>query len=171
MSVYEGEKPEYFEASIESMLNQTLMPDQIVIVKDGKLTPALDSVINKYKDDYTGLFTIVTLSENAGLGVALNKGLKHCKNELVARMDTDDISLENRCELQVKEFQKNEKLSIVGTMINEFDVDPNRIISSRVVPTDHNSILKFSRRRNPFNHPSVMYKKSAVQSCGGYNDY
>jgi len=171
MSVYYKENPQFFKLSIESMVHQALEPDEIVIVKDGKLTEELDNVIEFYYSKYPRLFTIVPLYKNLGLGLALNEGLKNCRNELVARMDTDDISLENRCELQVEEFIKNDELSIVGTMTNEFYNNPNNIVTSRIVPTKHEDILKFSRRRSPFNHPTVMYKKSAVLGCdGGYKD-
>ncbi|MBU3155328.1 glycosyltransferase [Clostridium estertheticum] len=171
MSVYYKENPKFFKLSIESMLHQTLKPDEIVIVKDGKLTEELDRVIDYYVSHEPNQFSIVALEKNLGLGLALNEGLKECKNELVARMDTDDISLENRCELQVEEFIKNEKLSIVGTMTDEFYDNPNNIVTSRIVPTKHEDILKFSRRRSPFNHPTVMYKKSMVLGCeGGYHD-
>ncbi len=170
MSVYYKEKPEYLKLSIESMLNQTLKPDEIVIVKDGKLTKELEDVIQYYSSVYPNIFTIISLKNNVGLGLALNEGLKKCRNELVARMDTDDVSLKERCELQVSEFIKNKNLCIVGSMIDEFYDDPTKPISSRVVPTKHEDILKFSKRRNPFNHPTVMYKKSEVLKCGGYKD-
>jgi glycosyltransferase involved in cell wall biosynthesis len=170
MSVYYKEDPRYLKTSINSMLDQTLKPDQIIIVKDGKLTIELDEVINEFLLAHPILFTIVTLEKNIGLGLALNKGLNVCRNELVARMDSDDISLNNRCELQVDEFMKNNDLTIVGTMTNEFYDEPNNIVSSRIVPTEHSEILKFSRRRSPFNHPTVMYKKHAVLKCGGYHD-
>lgn len=170
MSVYNKENPDYLKASIESMLAQTLKPDQIVIVKDGKLTDELNRVIDKYVSDNPDLFTIVELENNVGLGKALDIGLQKCRNELVARMDSDDISLPNRCEIQVKTFMENPELSIVGTMVDEFYDDPNNIVSSRVVPTKHEDIVKFVRRRSPFNHPSVMFKKSEVIRCGGYGD-
>ncbi|RFU62783.1 glycosyltransferase [Bacillus sp. V59.32b] len=170
MSVYYKEKPEFLKLSIDSMLNQTIKPDEIVIVKDGKLTEELEQVIDYYASVESSLFTIVPLEKNLGLGLALNEGLKKCKNELVARMDTDDISLKNRCELQIEEFLKNNNLSIVGTFTDEFYDEPDNIITSRTVPTSHEDILKFSRRRSPFNHPTVMYKKSHVLGCGGYRD-
>lgn len=171
MSVYEKENPDYFSISIDSMLRQTLPPTQIVIVKDGKLTNKLDRVIDKFVESYPQLFTIVELPNNVGLGLALNEGLKACRNELVARMDTDDIALENRCELQIKEFLKNKDLCILGSNIDEFYDDPSRIVSSRIVPSKHRDIIKFARRRNPFNHPTVMYKKSEVLKLGGYSNY
>lgn len=171
MSVYTKENPNYFKTSIESMVNQTLPPEEIVIVKDGPITVQLDEIIDYYESSYPGLLTIVALKENVGLGKALNEGLKKCRNELVARMDTDDISLTNRCELQVAEFIKDKKLDIVGCNIDEFYNNPDEVVSSRVVPTNHDEILKFSRRRNPFNHPTVMYKKISVLNNGGYGDF
>lgn len=170
MSVYCKESPEYFETSLESMLKQTLLPDQIVIVKDGPLNEDLDSIIDRYVDKYPEIFTIVPLVKNVGLGRALDEGLKHCRNELVARMDTDDISLPERCELQVQAFKQNPNLSIIGTMIDEFYDYPTNIVSSRTVPTKHEDIVKFIRRRSPFNHPTVMFKKSEVLRCGGYGN-
>lgn len=171
MSVYKKENPDYFKSSIESMVNQSLPSEEIVIVKDGPITLELDKIIDYYESNYPGLFTIVDLEKNVGLGKALNEGLKKCRNELVARMDTDDISLANRCELQVDEFIKDKKLDIVGTNIDEFYDNPDEVVSSRVVPTNHVEIVKFSRRRNPFNHPTVMYKKNSVLSNGGYGDF
>lgn len=168
MSVYYKEKPEFLKLSLDSMLNQTLKPDQIVIVKDGELTEELDEVINSHVVIDPKLFTIVELKNNIGLGLALNEGLKKCRNELVARMDTDDISLPERCKIQVNQFKIDKDLSIVGTMIDEFYDDSSKIISSRVVPINNEEIKKFSKRRSPFNHPTVMYKKSSVMNSGGY---
>jgi len=170
MSIYNKEQLEFFIKSVESMLRQTIKPDEIVIVKDRPLTAELDQAINRYKKQNPELFTIVPLEKNLGLGPALNEGLKKCRNELVARMDTDDISLENRCELQLKEFNENPELCIVGTWTNEFYDEPSNIVTSRIVPEKHEDIMKFSRRRSPFNHPTVMYRKSAVLGCGGYQD-
>lgn len=168
MSIYKKEKPEYLTQCLESMVHQTLMPDEIVIVKDGELTKELENVINNYIDNYPGLFNVVSLKENVGLGRALDVGLQYCNNELVARMDTDDISLLERCELQINAFNENPNLCIVGTMIDEFYDEPDNIVSSRIVPTTNEEIFKFMRRRSPFNHPTVMYKKSEVLRCGGY---
>lgn len=171
MSVYEKENPDHVSQSIDSMLSQTLSPDEIVIVKDGNLTEELDRVLQNYQLSYPAIFNIVPLPKNVGLGRALNAGLKKCKNELVARMDTDDISIAERCEIQIQKFIENSELSIVGSNIDEFYDNPDEIVSSRIVPTKHKDILKFSKRRNPFNHPSVMYKKSDVIEQGGYGDF
>lgn len=171
MSIYHKEKPDFFIDSIESMLRQTIKPEEIVIVKDGPLTPELNQIIDKYTNQEPEIFTIVPLEKNLGLGLALNEGLKKCRNNLVARMDTDDISLENRCELQLKVFDENLKISICGTMIDEFNGKPENIVTSRAVPLKHDDIVRFGRRRSPFNHVTVMFKKIDVLSCeGGYHD-
>ncbi len=171
MSIYHKEKAEYFKTSIESMLKQTVLPDEIVIVEDGPLTEALYAVIDDCQKQHPSIFTIVKLKKNSGLGVALNAGLKKCRNELVARMDTDDISYPERCEKQLLEFKKNPDLDVLGTQIDEFVNEPSNVVSSRIVPTTHEEILKFARRRSPFNHPTVMYKKSKVLELGGYKEF
>lgn len=168
MSVYDKEKPEYLVQSIESMLNQTVPPEQFVIVEDGKLHKSLEDVIQNYKIKHPNLFTILPLSENVGLGRALDHGMKVCRNELIARMDSDDISQPERCEKELKLFENDPKLTIVGTNIDEFWDDPNDIKCSRVVPSAPEEIRKRIGRIQPFNHPTVMYKKSEVVRCGGY---
>jgi len=168
MSIYKKDNPAYLEESISSMLCQTYPPEQFVIVKDGPLTEGLELVLKKYTETNLNLFTIVENRENLGLGRALDMGIKSCRNELVARMDADDISLPTRCEKEVKCFNLDMQLDIVGTYINEFYEDKNVTHSSRLVPLEHGEIVKFARRRSPFNHPTVMYKKSAVLRCGGY---
>lgn len=170
MSLYINEKPEHLRQSIESMINQTIKPDEIVIVKDGPITKELEDVLEEFSTNYSDLFKIVPSEKNIGLGLALNLGLENCRNELVARMDTDDISLPDRCEKQLEAFKKDEELVLLGTMINEFFDDPKNIISSRIVPTKHKEIYEFSKRRSAFNHPTVMFKKSKVLECGGYSN-
>ena len=93
MSVYAKDKPEYIKIAIDSMLNQTIPPEQFVIVLDGKVPDTITAVVTEYENRYPQVFTVVVLAENGGLGHALNEGLRYCRNELVARMDADDISL------------------------------------------------------------------------------
>ncbi|MDQ0243674.1 glycosyltransferase involved in cell wall biosynthesis [Bacillus fengqiuensis] len=166
-SVYYKENPEYLKLSISSMLNQTIPTDDFVIVKDGPLTDKLETVLADFSEKHKNI-NIVNLAENVGLGAALNAGLIKCKNELVARMDTDDIALENRCEVQLAEFEKDKKLDIVGSFMYEFYDDPNTIETIKVVPITQKEIYEFGKRRNPFNHPTVMYKKSTVMMNSGY---
>lgn len=170
MSLYIKEKPDYLKMSIDSMVKQTIIPDQIVIVKDGPLTNVLEEVLISYQAKYPELFYIVTSEKNLGLGLALNLGLRYCRNELVARMDTDDISLSDRCERQLRAFDNDRDLAIVGTMVDEFYENPREIIATRIVPTNHDEIYEFAKRRSGFNHPTVMFKKSIVLRCGAYSN-
>lgn len=168
MSVYAKEKPCFLKESIASMLAQTVKTDDFVIVCDGPLTPELDLVLQQYTQDNPDVFHIVRLAENVGIGAAAEIGLQACKNDLVAKMDADDISVPNRCQLQLARFAENLSLTIIGSNIDEFDADPNLPHAVRWVPADYESILKFGRRRQPFNNMTVMYKKSAVLAAGGY---
>ena len=167
MAVYGKDNPDYLVTAIESMLNQTVPPEEYVIVVDGPVTKELEVVISKY-EERKELFTVIWLKENGGLGNALNIGLRASRNELVARMDADDISLPTRCEKELALFEKNEQLVLCGTHIDEFYDKPENVHAMRKVPTDYESIKKFMRRRQPFNHPTVMFKKSEVIRCGGY---
>lgn len=168
-SVYKNETPENLEQSIISMVTQSIPSNDYVVVKDGPLTPELDDVLKRYSEKYPYIH-IIELEQNRGLGYALNVGLKCCKNELVARMDTDDISLSSRCELQLKEFRKRPELDIVGTSIYEFEDDPNVIKRVKKMPVTQEEIYRYGRRRNPFNHPTVMYRKSVILKNGGYEE-
>lgn len=170
MSVYYKEKPEFLKLSIESVINQTILPDEIVIVKDGYLNDKLDEVIEYYINEYPKIFKIVQLKENKGLGLALAEGILHCSNELVARMDSDDISVKTRFEKQLCEFNKNPKLDICGSYIAEFELNPKIIKDVRKVPLSNHQIRQYQKKRDGFNHVSVMFKKSAVLRAGNYQD-
>lgn len=170
MSLYKKENPEYLRLAIDSMLSQTVAPDEIVIVEDGPLTEELYSVVNEYTEKYSSLFKLVVNEKNIGLGLALNNGLKACRNELVARMDTDDISKLERCEKQLKVFEQCPELSIVGAWVDEFYSTPDKVVSVRAVPETHEAIYEFAKKRSAFNHPVVMYRKSRVLEYNGYSD-
>lgn len=167
MSLYIKEKPEYLRLAVDSMLNQTVKPDEIVIVEDGPLTDALYAVLDEYGDKITRIRN----EKNLGLGLALNVGLKACRNELVARMDTDDISKPERCEKQLQYFVEHPGTDIVGGDIAEFIGDESNIVGKRVVPQSNEEIREYMKKRCAFNHMSVMYKKASVQVAGGYQDW
>ena len=171
MSVYYKENPEWFRESIESMMNQTVRTNDFVIVKDGKLTNELDEVISEYCKKYPDIFNIVELEKNMGLGLALATGILKCKNELVARMDSDDYSVPDRCEKQLKEFEEDETLDIIGSNQAEFIENINNVISYKNFPNEDDEIKKYARRRNPFSHSVVMFKKSKVLQAGNYRKY
>ena len=171
MSVYYKETPQNLKKSIESVLNQTVPCNEFVIVKDGPLTKELDKLIDKYVSKNKDLFNIVSLEKNVGLGLALKEGVSHCKNELIARFDSDDISVETRCEKQLKEFKKNPNLDIIGSNHIEFIDTIDNIASYKNLPVTDEEIKKYARRRNPFSHSAVMYKKSKVLESGNYRNY
>lgn len=168
MSLYIKEKPENLIECMESILNQTVKADEIVIVKDGPLTDELENTLSKYINENPKLYTIVPLEKNVGLGLALAEGISHCKNELVARMDTDDIARNDRFEKQLAEFEKNPALDICGSHILEFEDDVKNIVAQRKVPLDDKSIKEYQKKRDSFNHMTVMYKKSSVLKAGNY---
>jgi len=170
MSIYEKENPAHLRESLNSIINQTLKPSEIVLVKDGPVGDWLDEVIDNFDFNNKELLKIISLAKNVGLGNALNIGLLNCSNELVARMDSDDICLPNRFELQVQEFMQDSKLVICSGYILEFEDNVNNILGTKKVPIANSEILKYSKYRNPFNHMAIMYKKSKVIEVGNYID-
>ena len=170
MSVYVKENPEFLLHSIESIFAQTVLTDDFVLVCDGELTDGLDAVICQFEEKYPDVFRVLRFEKNRGLGPALNDGLKQCRNRLVARMDSDDVAPENRCELQLQAFEKNPELAVVGGLIKEFEGTPENIVSEKHMPLTHDEILVYAKKRCPFNHPTVMYDKTVVLENGGYPD-
>lgn len=135
------------------------------LVVDGRVSQSIERVIAQNSQH----LKIIRIKNNKGLWNALNVGLKAARNELVARMDSDDIATPDRLEKQAKAFAEHSELSVIGAQIAEFKGDSDNVVSYRRVPLEHNRIAKFARFRSPLNHPVVMYKKSAVLSVGGYD--
>ncbi|WP_302608442.1 glycosyltransferase [uncultured Bacteroides sp.] len=167
LSLYVKEQPSNLIQSLDSLFSQTLLPSEIILVKDGPLTSELDAVVSDYVQRYP-ILKVVVLKENQGLGKALNEGLKHCSYDLVARMDTDDISKPDRFEKQLKVFQQHPEIDVCGAWIEEFYNDVSDIVSIRKVPESHAEIFKYAEKRSPVNHPVVMFRKRAVLNAGGY---
>lgn len=168
MSIYNKEKPEYVDKCFKSLLRQTEKADEWVVVEDGPLTDEMYELLDDYQQKYPGLIKRVPLKKNRGLGLALKAGVPECKNELIARMDTDDIARPDRFEKQLNEFYNNPSLDICGSHIIEFERDIKNILSKRKVPINHNEIVKYQKTRSAFNHMTVMYKKSSVLKAGNY---
>lgn len=166
-TLYAKEKPEFLRACLDSMLAQTVPPSEYVIVKDGPLTEELENVLSEYAQRYE-IFKMVCLNENMGCGEASIAGMNACTYDLVARIDSDDISMPNRCELEIKCFMEDPELVVVGSDMYEFEEDPSVIVSEKKMPYSQEEIYKFGKRRNPFNHSTVMMRKSIVQKHGGY---
>ncbi|WP_165835591.1 glycosyltransferase [Ruminiclostridium sufflavum] len=170
MSVYKKDNADWLALSIESMLNQTLKPNEIVIIEDGPLTEELNQVLHNFYNEFPSVFKIVALPKNVELGLALRRGILECKNELIARMDSDDISVPVRCEKQIEYMCSHPDIGMVGCIIDEFINETSNVIAHRILPEKHNEIVKFSKRRVPITHPTVMFRKSDVLRCGNYKE-
>lgn len=168
MSLYIKEKAEYFDECMQSMLRQTVLPTEIVIVFDGPISDELRKTVEKYKAENPGLIKTVENEKNKGLGLALADGVPACTYELIARMDTDDIAREDRFEKQLDLFLADPKLDICGSHIIEFEGKIDNVLSKRNVPVEHKDIAEYQKQRSAFNHMTVMYKKSTVLRAGNY---
>ncbi len=167
-SVYKNTKTDEMKLTVESMENQTVKPSQIVIVIDGQIPEDLKNYIDDLAGKNPSLYTVVPIENNVGLGNALRTGTDYCRYELIARMDTDDICIAERCEKQLKCFEEDEELSIVGSDIAEFIGDISNVVSERKLPAEHKDICDYLKKRCPFNHMTVMMKKSELIKAGGY---
>lgn len=170
MSVYFKENPNWLRVSIESILKQTVMPDEFLIVKDGPLTPELDKEISAFINEYPHMFTVITLDKNRGLGTALAIGITKCRNELIIRMDSDDYSIPERCERLLSFSETHPDYGVIGSFEVEFEGDINNKIALHRVPETSDEIFKFMKRRCALLHPTVLYKKSVVLGSGNYQD-
>lgn len=169
ITIYYKENPQFFKQAIDSILiNQTLKPTQIVIVKDGPLTIELDNVIHDYEKKYKNIFEIVTLEKNMRQGFAANEGGKYCKYDFIARMDADDIASPDRFEKQLDYLISN-GLDVVGGQLLEFVGDKDNVVSDRKVPEKHEDIIDMMKYRNPISNPTVIYKKKVFESIKGYD--
>lgn len=169
MCVYGKDNPAHFRTAVESVLNQTVRPEEIVLVVDGPVPEALDEVIRAFAE-HPG-FRVVRLEKNMGHGHARRIGLEQCTHELVALMDADDISVPARFERQLSAFEKDSSLSIVGGQITEFIDDPEKPVSRREVPLDDTQIKEYMKVRCPMNQVTVMFKKANVDAVGGFVDW
>ena len=168
MSVYEKETPEYLQAALDSILvNQTIMPTEVVVVEDGPLNDGLYDILEEFRKKFPCLKT-VSLRKNVGLGDALNEGLKHCSYEWVARMDSDDIAVDTRFESQLTFIKHNPDIDLLGGNITEFLNSPLEVVSEKKVPQSHDEIVHMAKRRNPMCHMTVMFRKPSVEKAGGY---
>lgn len=168
MCVYGKDNPEWFKIAVDSILNQTVKPSEVVLVVDGPVPMELDNIICEYEK--LDFFKVIRFEENQGHGNARRAGLEACTNELVAIMDADDISAPNRFEKQLEAFGNNE-LAIVGGNITEFIDEPENIVGQRTVPSEDSEIKEYMKKRCPMNLVTVMFKKSLVNSVGGFIDW
>lgn len=174
MSVYKNDNAEYLLKAIQSVtIDQILKPTQLVLVKDGPVSEEVDATIEKMQLVLNNVgieFTVISKEVNEGLAAALNNGLEYCKYEYVARMDSDDISLSNRFEIELPYIAANPDISVLGAGITEFEDDENFPIQARIVPQKHDEIVDMLRTRNGMNHVTVVFKKSDIVKLGGYSE-
>ncbi len=167
--VYGKDNPEWFKMAINSILNQTVKPNEVVLVVDGPVPDTLDLIVQEYENN--SIFNVIRLKENQGHGNARRIGLENCSNELVALMDADDISTFDRFEKQLFCFKNDNELAIVGGNITEFIDTPENIVGKRTVPEKDSEIKIYLKKRCPMNQMTVMFRKECVQSVGGYIDW
>ena len=169
ISIYYKESAQYFDRAMQSIWDrQVVKPNEIVLVEDGPLTDELYQSIDSWKERLDDVFKVVILEQNVGLGSALNAGLEQCSFDLVARMDTDDISTPHRFERQVDFLKKNQNIDVVGTCIAE--IDKNDVVIKNVVsyPLYHDDMFSFFKGRDPVAHPVVMFRKCFFKKAGNY---
>ena len=170
VSIYYKEKSYFLEKALDSILNQTVKPDEVVLVKDGILTKELEEIISVEKDKFNKNnidFVCVQLEKNMGLGIALQKGLEKCKYDYVARMDADDIATYTRFEYQLKYMNEHKDISVLGGYIDEFTVE-GKVIRTKTMPLTYKDLYKYGKYRNPLNHMTVLFRKKDVMEVGGY---
>lgn len=171
-SIYYKESPAHFNACMESIWDaQTLRPTEIILIEDGPLTPELDEVIEQWQNKLVDTLCVKKLEKNVGLGKALNEGLKHCTNEWVFRMDTDDICTENRFAKQIDFIKDNPNVVLFGGQVLEFNQDISDAQVFKAVPKNHNDIKAFAQKRCPFNHMTVAYRRDVILELGGYHHH
>lgn len=171
MSVYKDEKPEYLDLALESIECQSVRPNEIILVEDGPITSGLKQIIIKHKKKFGKGFKNIVSQKNQGLGASLRLGTKYVSTDWIARMDSDDYSVPNRFELQLKIIMEQPNLAVVGGQIEEFAGTRDNIVGYRRVPTSYEEIRRFMKIRSPFNHPTVMINKKKLDKVGGYIPY
>jgi glycosyltransferase involved in cell wall biosynthesis len=172
MSVYSEDDNRHFARALKSVWEeQQKKPDEIVLVKDGALTPELEATVREWQCRLEDVLVVVELHTNVGLAAALNEGLKYCSHELVARMDSDDISLPHRFAKQLEFMEVNPDIAVSSGWVAEFEDEFSESHSIRFVPMSHQQIKRFAIRRNPMSHPAVIFRKEAVLSVGGYPNF
>ena len=169
MCVYHGDDAAHFQTAVESVLAQSCLPEEIVLVVDGPVPEALEEVISVYEKD--PLFRVLWLEKNCGHGAARRAGLDACRCELVALMDADDICVPERFALQMAAFAAHPEACVIGGQIEEFIGTPQHTVGKRVVPLTDGEIKAYLKKRCPFNQVTVMLRKQAVNEAGGYLDW
>ena len=170
MSVYKNDKPADFLVAVSSIYRQTVKPSDIVLVVDGPIGEELKETISKLQGEIDVL-NVIWLPTNQGHAIARQTGLLAAKNELVAVMDADDVSLPTRFEKQLKTFEEHSDVTVVGGFIHEFIGKTKNVVGKRIVPEHDTEIKEYMKSRCPMNLVTVMMRKSHLEKVGGYIDW
>lgn len=168
MSVYAGEKPEFFKQSVDSMLAQTHPCRELILVCDGKLGAALNALVEGYEKEYPDIMKVIRTEKSRGVGACANAAIEAAETEYIVKMDSDDVALPERCERQLRLMAEDPALDMCGAFIEEFDSETGEALSVRRTPTDNEEIRKYAKRRNPINNQTLVYKRSAAIKAGKY---
>lgn len=172
MSCYKNDNPDFLRVAIKSSFSeQTLKPDEFLLIVDGPVPNSIEKVIFEFESEYKDIFKVYRLKENKGLGNALREGVLLCSYEYIVRMDSDDVSRKDRFEKLISYAKNNPEYSVIGSYTAEFENDVNCLTSVRVVKQEHKDIVEQSKHRSPVSHVSVLLKKEAVLNSGNYMDF
>ena len=170
LSVYRNDKSQDFLTAVRSIYNQTMPPSEIILVVDGPIPDTVENAIATLQDEIL-VMKVIRLEKNCGHAIARQTGLDAAANNLCAVMDSDDISVPNRFEKQLKAFDKHPEVTVVGGIINEFIGSPENVVGTRIVPEKDADIKDYLKSRCPMNLVTVMLKKDDVMKVGGYLDW
>ncbi len=171
-SVYKNDNPKHVERALDSITSmQTVFPNEVVLVVDGPVPSLLESLIKLRESDSKGLYRVIWLKENGGLGNALRIGVKEAKNDIIVRMDSDDVAAPDRFKKQVEYLKNHPDCDVVGGQMTEFIGEENNIVGSRIVPLTNVAIYSMLKNRCPLNHVTVAMRRSKVLEVGNYIDW
>lgn len=171
-SIYKNDKPVFVRVALDSMLvNQSVKPNEIVLVQDGPVPDELQQVLQEYETKFPNVMTVIRLEKNGGLGNALKHGVENANYDICARMDSDDICLPDRFEKQLAYLEAHPECDIVGGQMTEFIDSPDNIVGRRDVPLTNEEIYNYMKSRCALNHVTVMFRKKSVLKAGNYQDW
>lgn len=172
MSVSPDEKVEYLSQSLNSIWAvQSVKPNQVIIIKDGEINEDLSTIIERFKESVDAHVIVKQNEKNMGLAYSLNVGMKLSSYDIIARMDSDDISMPDRFKKQLFFMENNPDIVVMSSNIEEYDQKMEKILGVRRIPEHHEEIKKFAKKRNPISHPVSVFRKNEVMSVGGYPDF
>jgi glycosyltransferase involved in cell wall biosynthesis len=167
LSVFHKDDPVFFDLALKSLVEQTIVPPEVIVVSDGPITDALSEVLQKYLTRYS-FFVHIPCAQNMGPAHAWNLGIAAARYDWIARMDADDICIDERFEIQIAYIKSNPDISLLGGCISEFIMNPEITHNIRKAPLTLDKIVACSKKSNPFNHVTVFFSKAAHAAAGKY---